>query len=127
MNQSGHKIGRKQGKPTLGMLAIIFFCLIACTLIAVTNCNCDSEIYCRGPILEKIQMSGLFIDSKQFVDMPTSKSKAVVLLIEKIYYTLLLYFNIFQLGFEELCVFVRKFDDKAAKKFLSGKFSSSRI
>lgn len=40
--------------------------------------NCDSEIYCRGPILEKIQLSGLFRDSKQFVDMPTSKSKAVV-------------------------------------------------
>lgn len=40
--------------------------------------NCDSEIYCQGPILEKIQMSGLFPDSKQFVDMPTSKSKAAV-------------------------------------------------
>lgn len=43
--------------------------------------NCDSEIYCRGPILEKVQMSGMFIDSKQFVDMPTSKSKAVVYLL----------------------------------------------
>ena len=42
------------------------------------SANCDSEIYCRGPILERIQMSGLFADSKQFVDMPTSKSKAVV-------------------------------------------------
>ena len=47
--------------------------------ISVVDGNCDSEIYCRGPILEKIQMSGLFTDSKQFVDMPTSKSKAVVL------------------------------------------------
>ena len=47
-------------------------------IICGVSCNCDSEIYCRGPILEKIQMSGLFVDSKQFVDMPTSKSKAVV-------------------------------------------------
>lgn len=41
--------------------------------------NCDSEIYCRGPLLERIQTSGLFHDSKQFVDMPTSRSKADVL------------------------------------------------
>lgn len=47
-------------------------------LLKFVNANCDSEIYCRGPILEKIQMSGLFADSKQFVDMPTSQSKAVV-------------------------------------------------
>ena len=54
-------------------LAIYFF-----SLIKNMSANCDSEIYCRGPILERIQMSGLFADSKQFVDMPTSKSKAVV-------------------------------------------------
>ena len=52
--------------------------LLSLVLFEFIRANCDSEIYCRGPILEKIQMSGLFADSKQFVDMPTSKSKAVV-------------------------------------------------
>lgn len=55
-----------------------FACLFFFLLLKFIESNCDSEIYCRGPILEKIQMSGLFADSKQFVDMPTSKSKAVV-------------------------------------------------
>ena len=32
---------------------------------------CDSHIYCQGKILNRVQMSGLFKDSKQFVDMPT--------------------------------------------------------
>ena len=55
------------------------FVLLSLVLFEFIQSNCDSEIYCRGPILEKIQMSGLFADSKQFVDMPTSKSKAVVI------------------------------------------------
>ena len=53
--------------------------LLSYLLFKGIDANCHSEIYCRGPILEKIQMSGLFADSKQFVDMPTSKSKAVVM------------------------------------------------
>ncbi|CAG8648231.1 10307_t:CDS:2, partial [Dentiscutata heterogama] len=40
---------------------------------------CDSPIYCYGPILEKIQLSGLFNDSKTFVDMPTKKPLKEVL------------------------------------------------
>ena len=30
---------------------------------------CYSEIYCHGKLLETVQMSGLFRDSKTFVDM----------------------------------------------------------
>lgn len=33
--------------------------------------QCTSQIYCRGNILETVQRSGLFADSKTFVDMPT--------------------------------------------------------
>lgn len=32
---------------------------------------CPSPLYCRGQLLDHIQRSGLFLDSKQFVDMPT--------------------------------------------------------
>lgn len=60
------------------MFVAHLICLFLSVFFSLIKCNCDSEIYCRGPILEKIQMSGLFADSKQFVDMPTSKSKAVV-------------------------------------------------
>ena len=80
--ESSGILGIKRAQTTLGRLSemplfSIFFFIIF-TLISSLKGNCDSEIYCRGPILEKIQMSGLFADSKQFVDMPTSKSKAVV-------------------------------------------------
>lgn len=39
---------------------------------------CDSPIFCYGPILDKVQRSSLFKDTKQFVDMPTRKSVASV-------------------------------------------------
>jgi alpha,alpha-trehalase len=52
--------------------------LFLCCGLRVLDANCDSEIYCQGPILERVQLSGLFMDSKQFVDMPTSKPKATV-------------------------------------------------
>lgn len=67
---------------TLHMVLMFISChwiiLLSFYLFYYVECNCDSEIFCRGPILEKVQMSGIFADSKQFVDMPTSKSKAVV-------------------------------------------------
>lgn len=63
---------------TMKTRSIIITITIIILFIQNISCNCDSEIYCRGPILEKIQMSRIFADSKQFVDMPTSKSKAVV-------------------------------------------------
>lgn len=59
------------GKMSLLLIALICF-------VASAFCNCDSEIYCRGPILQVIQSSGIFKDSKKYVDMPTSKSKAAV-------------------------------------------------
>lgn len=73
----GHDEMALMQPENIGILAV--FITISCFIFRVVYCNCDSEIYCRGPILEKIQMSGLFADSKQFVDMPTSKSKAVVI------------------------------------------------
>jgi neutral trehalase len=40
---------------------------------------CTSRIYCQGPILDMIQRSGIFKDSKTFVDMPTNVPEDVVL------------------------------------------------
>ncbi|KAJ1957773.1 hypothetical protein EC988_000660 [Linderina pennispora] len=34
---------------------------------------CDHPIYCTGPILDKVQRSGIFDEDKTFVDMPTRK------------------------------------------------------
>ncbi|PIA18672.1 glycoside hydrolase, partial [Coemansia reversa NRRL 1564] len=34
---------------------------------------CNHPIYCNGPILERIQLSGVFDKDKTFVDMPTRK------------------------------------------------------
>ncbi|KAJ2080501.1 hypothetical protein H4R24_003021 [Coemansia sp. RSA 988] len=34
---------------------------------------CDHPIYCNGPILERVQLSGVFDKDKTFVDMPTRK------------------------------------------------------
>lgn len=80
------------------MLSVLFLKLFVLNLLNLIDSNCDSEIHCRGPILEKIQMSGLFADSKQFVDMPTSKSKAVVI-------TSKIIFNFISLGIKKLCSF----------------------
>ena len=64
----------------IDMLAFLSQLLIVAQIFMQRiTCSCDSEIYCQGPILEMVQKSGLFLDSKQFVDMPTSKSKATVL------------------------------------------------
>ncbi|CAG8446565.1 1715_t:CDS:2 [Diversispora eburnea] len=35
--------------------------------------ECDSQIYCSGSLLKKIQLSGIYNDSKTFVDKPTIK------------------------------------------------------
>ena len=40
--------------------------------------DCDSPIYCHGPIIDTIQRAGLYKDSKTFIDMPTSKPLAQV-------------------------------------------------
>ena len=40
---------------------------------------CNSPIYCHGPLLDAVQRSGLFGDSKRFVDMPTKKPEQTIL------------------------------------------------
>ncbi|PVU97335.1 hypothetical protein BB559_002078 [Furculomyces boomerangus] len=35
--------------------------------------SCDSKIFCNGPILRTVQLSGVFPDDKTFVDKPTIK------------------------------------------------------
>lgn len=41
--------------------------------------RCTSPIYCEGPLLETVQRSGLYHDSKTFVDMPGRFSEATIL------------------------------------------------
>ncbi|PWY96834.1 glycoside hydrolase, partial [Testicularia cyperi] len=40
---------------------------------------CDSPIYCPGPLLQAVQLAGIFSDSKTFVDKATSKPESEVL------------------------------------------------
>ncbi|KAJ8675851.1 hypothetical protein QAD02_011637 [Eretmocerus hayati] len=40
---------------------------------------CESPIYCYGKLLDVIQMSGVFNDSKDFVDLPMKYDKAEIL------------------------------------------------
>lgn len=40
---------------------------------------CTSPIYCPGPLLQAVQLAGIFDDSKTFVDKATSKPENVVL------------------------------------------------
>ncbi|CBQ72773.1 related to trehalase precursor [Sporisorium reilianum SRZ2] len=39
---------------------------------------CTSPIYCPGPLLQAVQLAGIFKDSKTFVDKATSKPESVV-------------------------------------------------
>ncbi|GAC94474.1 glycoside hydrolase [Pseudozyma hubeiensis SY62] len=41
--------------------------------------HCTSPIYCPGPLLQAVQLAGIFEDSKTFVDKATSKPENVVL------------------------------------------------
>ncbi|XP_060859891.1 trehalase-like [Metopolophium dirhodum] len=43
-----------------------------------TTAACDSKIFCQGSILHTVQMSGLFHDSKTFVDMKTKCNYDVI-------------------------------------------------
>lgn len=40
---------------------------------------CESPIYCNARLLDRIQRSGIFLDDKQFVDMPTKRPVQEVL------------------------------------------------
>lgn len=43
------------------------------------SAECDHPIYCKGKILEKIQMERVFVDSKTFVDMPLKFNSSYIL------------------------------------------------
>lgn len=42
-------------------------------------CNMDHKIFCTGPLLHAVEMSGLFTDSKSFVDRPLLAEPDVIL------------------------------------------------
>lgn len=70
----------QQLKRSIYFLAIVFFWLIVLHRANSHRPNeCLSLIYCRGKLLDTIQRSGLFMDSKTFVDMPTKKPEAEVI------------------------------------------------
>ena len=43
--------------------------------------SCSSKLYCQGKLLDTIQRSGIFKDSKTFVDMPTKRPEMEVIVI----------------------------------------------
>lgn len=40
------------------------------------------SVYCRGPVLEAVQLAGIFNDSKTFVDMPMLEVSAAWLQLQ---------------------------------------------
>ncbi|KAJ1975231.1 hypothetical protein H4R35_003241 [Dimargaris xerosporica] len=44
-----------------------------------TTVGCQDPIYCTGPILEMVQLSGVYNDSKTFVDQPMLKPEAEIM------------------------------------------------
>lgn len=62
------------------------WCLISVLLFAVVAADwtklpptCDSMIYCHGPLLDTVQMAGLYNDSKTFVDMKMKLSANITM------------------------------------------------
>ena len=58
-------------------LCVILFILTALSRTIsepIAPNECESLIYCKGNLLQRIQMSRVFADSKTFVDMPTKFS-----------------------------------------------------
>jgi len=54
--------------------------IVAAVFIAVRAVEypCDSNIYCRGPLLESVQLARIFPDDKTFVDMHLLENATVV-------------------------------------------------
>ncbi|XP_040048607.2 trehalase isoform X1 [Gasterosteus aculeatus] len=71
------------GPSKLKMRSLGPFSLFLVALFACVNNTfpppCDSQIYCRGPILHQVQMAKFFDDDKYFVDMKLRESPDVVL------------------------------------------------
>ncbi|RKP39715.1 Six-hairpin glycosidase-like protein [Dimargaris cristalligena] len=76
-------------KVTIGLLALLFSpAALAGAVASVptaplttgnpTTPGCDNGIYCTGPILKAVQLSGIYKDSKTFVDMPTKRPESDV-------------------------------------------------
>lgn len=59
----------------------IYLCFITLFVKGINTkpFSCISEIYCQGKMLDEIQRSGIFLDSKTFVDMPTKRPESQVL------------------------------------------------
>lgn len=56
---------------------VLYFCLIVFNLISVIKSQattCKSPIFCQGDLLRVVQMSGIFKDSKTFVDMSLTRT-----------------------------------------------------
>jgi alpha,alpha-trehalase len=81
VNKQLSKLGQHPGIVML--VSIKFPVLVVSTAIALSSCHvikkCSSKIYCNGELLEAVQRSGLFADSKTFVDMPTKFPEEQVL------------------------------------------------
>jgi alpha,alpha-trehalase len=60
------------------LFAIIFGCFLTKVLLQ-SEPSCDSKIYCQGKLLDYVQMSQIFEDSKTFVDMSMKKSEEEIL------------------------------------------------
>ncbi|XP_013200112.1 trehalase isoform X1 [Amyelois transitella] len=62
------------------------WCLIGIVLVVAVGADrsmlppaCDSVIYCHGPLLDTVQMAGLYNDSKTFVDMKIKLSPQIAM------------------------------------------------
>lgn len=65
-------------------MGLLLYLVILCYLLSLSKFEpvrpneCLSLIYCKGKLLDAVQRSGLFRDSKTFVDMPTKKPEGEV-------------------------------------------------
>ncbi|XP_032524853.2 trehalase isoform X1 [Danaus plexippus] len=64
-------------------MKLIVIMLVALELVAGDRTKlpptCDSMIYCHGPLLDTVQMAGLYKDSKTFVDMKLKLSANITM------------------------------------------------
>eukprot|EP00053_Salpingoeca_punica_P011358 m.101306 g.101306 ORF g.101306 m.101306 type:complete len:625 (-) comp15655_c0_seq1:81-1955(-) len=63
--------------PSFAMMLLVTLMPLAMHVSAALPCA--HPIYCSGPILEAVQMMGIFPDSKTFVDMPLNANISTVL------------------------------------------------
>ena len=61
------------------MLSFLFTCFLSILSSKALVPPCDHPIYCYGDLLDTIQMSTIFNDSKTFVDMPSKFTPDIIL------------------------------------------------